>query len=365
MQHSNVEYLIDSLIIENFAKDSSLHKFAQSSIMSSLAQGIKDYVFSMFDKEHPISSIMTFIGPGLLWKLGFPTLGIFYEVASALGFDWKGFWQAVGENIKDFLTAIVSSGQKPSESDFSNKIDNIVESAGQQYFRDNPNERALDEVRNKFSFKQELNNIIELKAIANIYKTNKKIIKNSSAITAKLSRFFIRAIKWVIKTALISLGFAAAGGAASTLLGTKPFQTSQTDETAETYSPTAPTISIPMSENVSPDLTAWHKNDLKSAWLERGDIAQIQNILLSWILNAYPQLEHNAQDIVKSNSFSSMINRFQSRNSMAEGLGIYSIPHPFQRKIDIVNQIVGPFLQNNQINQNNQQFAKQDNISYK
>ena len=352
MTYANTEYLIDTLVMNAFVKD-DITKVAQSSVMTSIAQGIKNYVLSLYDPNKPVASVVAFLGPGLLFRAGFPMLAIFYEVAEALGFDWIGFWKTVGDEMQQFLQAMLSSNQKPSEEDLSNKVDSVVQNAAAEHFKEQPSMGKLMGVMRKVTARQDLKNVIELKAIINKYQQDKKIIREAGlfgGITSKLSRFFIRAIKWIIKTAFVSLGFAAGGGAISSLInGTK----SNSEQRENEELPSSAPISIPMAKTIPQDLLAWHNNDIRSIWVENGDINQVPNIILKWIVSVYPVLNNYVSDIKSSNSFNAMLQKFMSRNKMAQGLGIFSIPHPYQRKIDIVNQIVSNFLQEHPLKQSN------------
>lgn len=381
MTYADIEYIADSMLMETFLRDGSMNKFAQGSIIATMAQTIKEYVQSEFQnfKNDPVAGALSFLGPGLVWKVS-PMLGVLYEVAAALGFDWPGFWRSVVDNLKEFLGVVFSSGQKPSEEILTQKVNGAVDAAGSEFFRDNPDRGMLENLRKKYqnitaqSHKNSIKDAIELRAVARKYQKDKKIIKNAS-LTSKLMGFFIRALKWLIKTAFISLGLTAAGGAGAALLGNKPVgqpgeSSSSVSESGEDDAPSGGTVSIPMSESVSPELMQWHQNNIRSGWLERGEIEQVPGYVLSWIFNAYPQLQSHESEIYNSNSFRSVLGKFLSRNRLAQGTGIYSVPHPFQRKIDVVNQIVSGYLQEHgsvsqQPERQPAQQADQDYIDYK
>jgi hypothetical protein len=371
MKTARSEYIIDSLVMSSFVGDGSLHKFAQEGIMSSLAGGIKNYVKSLYNPAEPIASVAAFIGPGLLFKMGFPLIGVFYEVAEALGFNWIGFWHTVGEDVVEFLKAITSSGQKPSEDVFSGKIDSIVQSAAGEHFQGQPDMSKLTNlIKQKFA-KRDIKDVAILKAFAIQYLKDNSIVKNAGlgSITAKLSRFFIRAIKWIMKTALLSLGFAAGGGALSTLIN-GPEGPNKEEGSSSSYEggggSSSQMAAIPFAPVNSPDLLTWHKNDLHGLWMERGDANQVQSTLLSWVLSAYPQLNQYESELQNSNAFREMTSRFAARNSMAAGLDIFSVPKPYQRKLDIVNQIVGGFLAEHPIQANPPQQTNENvSVQYK
>jgi hypothetical protein len=328
----SLEYLADSLIIEALAKDDI--KITAQDIIGSVASGVKEYVESQFDKERPVSSITAFLGSGLLWSMGFKWMSVLYSVAEALGFDWKTFWSAVGKNITDFVRDIINSGNKSSESDATTKINGIVGDAFINNFTGAIDKEKLTDIVKQRKFGNDLNNALEIKAFAT---NNQNIIKEAGVLSifkGKLARFFIRTISWLVKTALISLGFVSATGAVKGLIGYKPSEDNKN----------SPIYNLKVSPDVPEYIFTAHPNDLSNVWIERGDINNISDIIKSWILLVYPQLQSKINNISNSSSFLSMIDKFNQRNRLATGLDLISIPRPYQKKSEIVSEIVNGYL---------------------
>lgn len=349
--NANLEYLADSLIIEALAKNDSIITTAQfadnENAMGSVAGGVKRYVMSLYDKDHPIASIAAFMGRGILWSLGFKWMSVLYTVAEALGFDWRPFWSAIGKGIAGFVKSCFSSDGKIvkqiPEDHASSVINDLVSSAFQANFTGELDSGKLSEIaRNKFS--SEMKNALEVKAIALRLQNDPSIIKEAGTLSlfkGKLSRFFIKIIGWLVKTALISLGLVAGAGAVSTLVGFND----NSEENADGVSgedPNAPIHKLKMSTNVSRELFVPHSNNLSNVWIESGDIQNIENIIMNWISGIYPQLTKT--NIRNSSAFSLVVDKFKNRNKLASGLGMFSVPRPYQSKADVVSAIVNEFL---------------------
>jgi hypothetical protein len=343
-----LEYIADCIFIEAIAKDPMI-KNAEG-ILSSVFSSVKDYVMSLFDKDRPIASVLAFIGPGILFRLGFPWLAVIYEVADVLGFDWISFWDSVKSGIANIIKSIISSGSKPSEAELSSNINRTVATSASQHFDNEPDIGRLKKLINSgklnSSLTTDISNANDLYHFASKYQTDKSIIKTAGLIggfTSKLAKFFIKTISWLIKTALVSLGFAVAGGAVSSIFKTDKNKPSSASSANEDLTP----ISIRPSQSISQEMLTVHRNDLSNAWIERASIDDIDDILLSWVFDVYPQLSSQRSELEHSSSFNNTRNKFLSRNRLAAGLDIISIPKPYQRKIDIVAEIVRGFLAEN------------------
>lgn len=334
----------DSLFIGAIATSHNI-VLAQQDIVGSVADGIKSYVSDIYDSKRPLASIMAFMGPGLLWKLEFPWMSVLYTVAEALGFDWKAFWSSVGKGITSFVRVIIDSGAKISDAAATSQIGDVVSSSFNGSFTGELNQEKLLNVarQNKVS---SIRDVIELKALANRIQKTPGLIKKAGILSlfkGKLARFFIRIITWVVKTALISLGFVSAAGATSALVGSKPLENTD-DDSEGTVSP---------SPKTPPDMFDVHPNDMSRVWIERGDINSIDGLLKGWILSAYPQLQDQIGELGDSSVYRSMLSKFKERNSLAAGLGMISIPRPYQRKIDVIGPIVSKFMREHQQNTTN------------
>ena len=346
---SSLNYLSESLIIEALAKDDKKIAIADTSgIMSSIAGSIADFVKSMWNPDEPFSSIMAFMGPGLLFRLGMPWVSVIYTLAEVLGFDWIGFWHTVGEGIVDFVKGIKQSGGSVDENTGSDKVKTIVAQAMQQHFTGSPNwEKVKDIATNpsKYLSKQsDLQISFYFKKLAG----QNKIVKNASIISS-LIRFFSGKISWLIITALISLGFISAGGATKAIFNKTvgDEDSSSSGSSSSTISGNSPIYKLKMNPDAT-DLFEIHHNDMSSSWIEHGDISNIDDIIINWITELYPQLSQVQEEIKNSPTFQSVVSAFRNRNSLSAGTGIFSVPRPYERKADVVSPIVNDFIKANQ-----------------
>jgi hypothetical protein len=374
MVNSNLEYLADCIIIEALAKDDlSIKIFAQEGgAMASVADGIKSYVHSLWDPEKPIASVMAFLGRGMLWSMGFKWLSILYTVAEALGFDWIGFWDSVKNGITKFVKEMLPKGKIPQDL-MSSKVNSVVANAMSQHSTGDVDQEKLKDLATgkvKLSFEQRLQEALEVKAIALQLEKNPKLIKSAGVLSlfkGKLSRFLISMISWVIKTGLISTGLVATAGAVSGLVGLHKDAPSG-EETPKEDLGKQPIYKLPLSPNAPQELFAEHHNDINAVWLERGSIGEIENIIMSWVLNVYPQFQKYEEDLQNSSGFQSVVGKFRNRNRLATGLGFFSVPRPYMRKIDIVSEIVNGFMKERNISapKSNPQTGREDeSVAYK
>jgi hypothetical protein len=321
----------DEIYFSSYINNGKIISISQSEgILSSLGNIVKNYVSSIYDKEHPYSSILSFLGSGMLFSLGLPKLSILYELAEALGFDWKSFWSNLGNAIISFT----KSSSNPTEQEIASNVNSIVDSSLKSSFSGNVDKSKLSSIIKSSETATELRKLAE-----DVYKN--RFIKTAgiaSTLIAKLYKFFSKIISFVVKSALMSTVFETGRGITTNLLGIKTPQSKPQDFS------NAPIYKLQVSPTVSEDIFESHRNDLSNVWIEHGDINDIENIISSWILSTYPQLNKDIDKIKSSNTFQSIVNQFKDRNKLASGLGIFSIPRPYEKKIDIVSKIVNDYL---------------------
>lgn len=361
--NAELEYIADITILQSLV-DQPIKVFAQdSSLSGSVESGVKSYIAEHFDKNQPVSSLAALLGRGLLWSMGFKWMSVLYTVAEALGFNWTGFWSSVGNFVSTFATNIINSGKKATQEETSQKIGAAVNQSFQDSFTGQVDTSQLNNISKKFSSHME--NAHELKALAIKLQEEPNITKlaGKGSLIRKLTMFFVRTISRLLMIAFVSCGFVVAVGSAKGIynyIKNKP--TTQEDPNAN-----AKIFKLDVSKSVSPEIFNVHQNDLSGVWIESGEIANIEPILKSWILNTYPQLQSRYSDIVSSSSYQSVLAAFNKRNRLAAGLGMFSVPRPYQRKADVVSAIVNGYLEeepwkkeNNQPQPNQQSAPGQD-----
>jgi hypothetical protein len=353
--NARLQYLADGAIIASLADD--ITKTAQAGgTMSNIASGVKEYISGLWDPKDPVDSILGFIAPGILSAAGFGWLAFIYEVAEVMGFDFIGFFSSIRQNIKEFIHTLVSSKEPiPQETIYEN-VKEATTAAAEQHFNGATDMSKLPALAMKApSFVSELQDANDVRSFAINQTPVSALIKNAgimSIFKGKLARLFIRMVTWLITTALVSLGFAAAGGTAKSLLGGTPSsQSSSTDQGDTSLVSIAPQAARYMSKiqakNIPADLKQSHSNNTQNVWIESGNIDEIEQIIMSWIMQAYPQLSKYTADLSNSETMQNIVKLFEKRNGYSKGVDIYAVPKPFTRKLDIVDQIVGAFLNQN------------------
>lgn len=317
MSNANLHILADRFIFEDL-----LISNAQD---NSFIGSITSYVKLLYDPERPYSSILSFIGPGLLFKAGFPWVAVIYELMDALGFDWKGLWHSLGQGIINLVK---------SKSASDENIDRLVD----EKVNDNFNgEMDADKVKDILSkgLKTESNIVINLSSFGSDIQDN--FIKRAS-VKSKLTSWLVKKLGWLLKAVLISLGLAGGAAIVSGISGgAKPLAMNNT-ENKDNTTPDQP--KIPLSTKAPRELFTYNRNDLSSVWIETGDIHSISNEIMTWILAAYPQLSDKKEEIQSSTGFQDILKKFNDRNRLAAGTGLIAVPRPFTKRIDIVNTII-------------------------
>lgn len=358
-------YLSSTLFINRLYQQQYGNKIAlaeEQSFIDKATKGVSDYISSKFTSEklseNLFGTIMDFMGPGLLAGLGFPWIAVIYEVVGALGVDWSGIWKSLGNSAIEIAKS-ATKGEKLTEQEVYNKVEKATESAFQEHTTDNIDEQKLQEIAEKHSkeigLATESNNYFDQSIIKESgifsFMGRKALGGSARAARGTISGIFKKVIPWLITRALISLGIVAGVGAATGIVGIKPSDKKETEKNIQKPESEEPDIkqrepihSYEISYTVNPNLFEFHRNDPGMIWLENGNINNIKSILSGWIFSAYPQLLNEKENIINSSSFIQVENMFRNRNKMAETLQIYSVPKPFQRKIDIVAYITNSYL---------------------
>jgi hypothetical protein len=338
--NANLSYLADCLIVEAYIKEEGLETTAQ---LSGLMGSIGDYLKSQFNKDHPVASILSFLGSGLLWGIS-PKLSILYSLAQAFGVNFTGLWESLGGVIERIVGFHKTNGEPMPANDAESIIEQGAKSALQSNLGEMDEDKVQELAQQAGLIKTQSFNDPRIKKFA-------KQIKTAGIFGRSRGGFmglFLRVIVWLVKTALISLGFMGAVGAARHFFGAdkpKEEEESGPNQHASFQQTSSPLLhKLPISSTAPSDIFTAHRNDMSSTWIERFDINDIDNEIMDWIISAYPQLATMKDKIEETSAFKSVVNLFQQRNSRGAGVGITTIPRPFQRKIDIIAPIVSGFL---------------------
>lgn len=334
-------YLADTLFVYQLIQaQPKIARADASGILSNVEEAVVNYAKSQWDGKHSVSSLINLFGPSLLFRVS-PILGLVYELTEAFGFDWRGLIEAVGRDIENLITPDSSKDQ------ISSAVNSSVQSNFSHFFT---GDGDLDKVK---ELAPQVMPLLSTGSTQNLQQAIKKyaLIKQSSflsrlaqIIAPKFAGFWGKVLSFIITTIVLNL----MGGTARGLMGdTKGIPSSSDSGSGSDFASSKerqPLYSIPLAENLPSELTDFHQNDLTTFWMLHGDVDQIQDYLINWILTAYPSLQDQKEQIINSSAFIETENNFHSRNQYANGTGLITVPRPFQRILDIVNYIVNEYL---------------------
>jgi hypothetical protein len=321
--------------------------------MSNIASGIKDYVLKMYHPDDPVDSILAFIAPGMLAASGFGWIAFIYEVAEVLGFDFVGFFSTIRQDLKELIQSLVEHKGGVSQDEIYSKVKSATTNAAQQHFNGEADMSKLPALALQApNFLADVQDAQDVKSFAISKLPISSILKTAgimSLFKGKLARLFIKMVSWLITSALIALGFAAAAGATKSLVGDSSSPTESDNSFSETsISPQAEQVmNMIRAKSISPDLTQTHANGIQNVWIESGDVDEVPQMIMGWIEEVYPDLKQHQSAIMNSTVMRNIIQLFNKRNAVSSGSGIIAFPKPFISKLDIINQIVGAFLNQN------------------
>lgn len=356
MRKSDLQFILDTQDMKAVFY-SPFHKTAQDGI-SGIVSKIKDSIAGKFDENNKVSSVLSFIGPGLLWVLGYKKIAIAYELAEALGFNWSHFFSSIKDKLSPLLTNMVN-GKEHDSSD----IKGIVDSSAEEASDGDPDPKALQELITKYSsahiehiiklarpkgFGDEPGDLNVMKRFMDSLKMGDKLplAKSRSTVVSWVSKIFY----WILIVVLISCGFSVVGSLVSNLLGGTIGKLFHHDNKSESgASDVAPASSkskepektkakLVLNPDADPKLFQTSYNDENHVWILNMNINHIEDTLVSWAQALYPQLT-DASVIKGTSKFETVLSMFKDRNKMADQLEILAVPHPFQS----IKQIVDSF----------------------
>lgn len=318
MSNEALKLYSDMLIVEAILSDTGITKSAQSGIVKSIVDKVKDYVADHINPQDKLGSVINLISPGILWALGFPIIGFILKMAiSWFGIDVGKIFEDIGSEIKSLITGEAKTT--------SSAVENVVNRVMQENAGSTPTQTDLEKAQNLKLSSMTLRN-------AQIYKAtiiglmNNDMAKNAQ-ILSTLGRFvglksttvsaLTKIIGWIIKVILASAGFMVADDAIHAVLG-KPSTTYPVTE----KQPQVSSITLPTSEQtvfkVNPGYTEEHVN-VRDRWIEPTPYQNISNEIIQWAKEIYPDLKDvydaEIKNTVGFNKAIQIINEYNQNNT--------------------------------------------------
>ncbi len=331
------------IMAELFADENSLVKNAQGFSEGDLLSKVKS--FAKYDPNNPVESILAFLGPGILWMLGFRWFSSLYTLAEALGFNWEHIFVSIKEALRPLLHDVVSSKSLGDTS----KVQEAVRAGLQSGTQETVDPAKLPELINQVS-SASTNNLFLMKKLGQTYTDKTHSLLQSllhkatgNRLRNGLTGFFVRVITWLILAVLIAVGFNVVGHTVASLLGTnKPSSAPSEPGAAQQTSTTEPTladskhIALPINPDLPSIYTVKHENSRENVWLLPVNVHNLRDTFIHWGQDVYPQLKDNSA-FGASSAFQNTLQLFQDRNQAAQNLKFVAVPPPFTSMKDIVD----------------------------
>ena len=304
MSTGEIQYIADSILIEKVVKlDVALTKEAGlvNDIFSGVGSAVSSYVKSNVDFSSPAGtakSVLKLLAPGMLFRVH-PLLAFLYYIANEYGYDIVG----TIDSIVDSISGKINAGEPVSPEEI--------------------NQAALaksSSVNNDLFY-----GLRELEKTGTLLKSSKRGGKpiggsffgvKGAPILSNLFGFLDRSksgagksllvgfVAWFIKTILLSAGLLAIGAGAKKVIQTGKDAITNEDGTkidsiSEPNQKTKPIQEKEMDqEKAQENDTSWYMPIINGS---------LENTVLAWVSEFYPDLSEYEDIILKTNSFNSVI----------------------------------------------------------
>lgn len=368
MTHGHIKYVSDTLLIDDlYLIHQTIQKQAgeAAGVLNSLSSYITSWAKENIDTSSTggfASSLLSLITPGVLFKIN-PILGIIWTGAKAFGFDPM----SVVNPVVDYVSSKFSKGESVSADEVETVGKSAISASAGPLSAKASMLEPLYEVQKNGQIVSLTKEALwpEVKSFFGADPGGKtpvipwlgdkklgifgRIFGNLFQMKAKgKARWLLGGlIVWVLKTALLGAGLLAGAGAISKALGKgkdddKPSNESKNDSpesskatnSGSTFSK-KPTLKLKPSGRGED----YHKNDgTTSTWIVPIVGGDVQNTLLLWTLDIYPQLKGRENLIKNSRSFNKTVNELKT--SYKGSSRSMEMPKKFHSRKQVVDQFI-------------------------
>lgn len=343
------QLLIDSIVAESAFYD-PLFKNAEGGVLSSLVGIITDYVGSKIDPNNRVESVLSLLVPATFAALGgsFRILGFAMQIAeSVFGISIGKIIMSIASEIK----GLISTGAKVT-SDQVNKI------TQQSVLNNGGGEATENEYSSYLRTNQSLtlSDALMFKKAADVYNTSlEKTAKLPGAGFATFLKFkgkstslLVALISIIVRTILWAGGFMLAEDGFNKLVGRPNSFDGSSDkrDPAKTISDSgmSPGVSNQKVFVVNSNYREENLNNKYNRWVINTPIENIDDVILGWSLEVYPDLKSHESQIKNTNNFQTIVNLIKTYNSN-NNTGAVFIPPTFKSKKQIVDKFIDEVAQ--------------------
>lgn len=348
ISNNEIDLYVDAMIIDILSSD-SLHKTAQTDVVSGLISSISNYFSNHIDPEDKAGSILNLLAPGaislLFSSMNMPWIGRFLGLAAAVfHIDVSSILSSVYNSIKSFVTQ--------NKNLNSNQVQSIVDEAVQQHTQPINEEEEIPS--NAVTSSDRLKDARFLKLAMIAYDAEDTFLTKTakpfnwgrvSSKQGKAATILSRIVGFIFKIGLASAGFMVAGDVINKLVGRpnaldNTIQRGKPIETTETQEISAP-VSAQTKFKVKPNYTDI-KYNVGNNWIERVPNTQngIESMVISFAKEVYDGLDSLDNKIKSSNNFKKIVNSIYWYNHISAGDPIVFLPKEFTSKKQLVDHFI-------------------------
>lgn len=350
MSNSKVQIYMDALVLETLLSDGTMTKTAQSGIVSSLVEKVKNLIAGHINPDDKVGSVVNMLVPGTLWALGFPITSIILEIAESwFGLNIMNILRDVGGEIKSLITGGHSLHSSDVEAIANRAVQNNAGGEPTQSQFENALQHPLTSLTSLVSLQGLSLRDARLYKVALLHIRDHKLTKEAGFLTT-LGRFIglksytanalVAIIKWVVVALLASVGLLAVDDAAHSLLGS-PSKTEYTQPTAR-ETELASEIPVPTSTQtvfkVNPAYQEERFNTTKH-WIEPVAPTQIGDEIVQWTQDIYPDTKELTDDIKNTVGFNQAVQAIDNYNK-TNTLNITFMPPSFTSRKKVVDMFI-------------------------
>ena len=335
----NVNFYIDSLIVETVLKDDALVKNADASgMIMPIINKIKDYVGNHIDPNDKSGSLINILGPGAVFMMfGGSKLGALVGLAM----------RVFNINVKEIISTIYNKIKPAIAGDkqvSSEQVDSIVQESMQEHYQPATpeEEKKAAELLKSESFSSLMKDAKLLKLAMNA-----PIIKNAEwfgSRKASTANILTRILGWIFKVILASAGLMVAGDVVNKFVGRPNAldNTIQKGKPVEQSAPTPKSVSKQTKYKVKSSYGNEKYNIGDATWSERvnNDESSIDNLLVNFSKDVYDGLDGKENLIKTSPAFDEVKDRIVWYNHTSPNSPMVWIPKYFSTKKQIVDYFI-------------------------
>lgn len=347
--NSEINFLVDTMIVETLLSDEGLSKTAQAgNIISNLVEKVKGYFGSHIRPDDKAGSLLDLLAPGAISiafkAMGFGWLGILLGLAMRVfNINVSGILGSIYEKIKSAL----GGGKQMTSSE----VDGIVSSSVQEHTKP-----ATEEEANKASealgatSSQLLRDAKFLKlAMIEFEKSNMEMTKEAAPSLLSLfssrksttANLLTRVLGWIFKIAIASAGLMVAGDVINKFLGRPNAldgSIQQGRPTGQTSAPPAASAVTQTRFKVNPSYRNEQRN-VSDTWIESvpNSESSIELMLVNFAKQVYQGLDGLEAYIRTAPGFQAVKDRIVTYNRLSQGDNFIFIPNYFTSRKQIVD----------------------------